>query len=235
MDIACTNVFGYLKGLKLLTPQPSLLLNIGPLESFYNQLRELYLIAKLVAPGRGRTMFRLTEIRPRLDIGRIFEAGVTARVQRYFADNPSIAACIAEIWMQTKINVQKDKDKVVQEFDVLLVLKNAVLLHLECKTGGIETKDMDARLLNITQAGSSLARQYLVAPVFTAYSQALWFRAMHETAQKIGTVRSAPPLYFTLPGQPPSYHYPGAQGKPETFTIEPFEDSLTKILRPYLP
>lgn len=222
---ACQTVFGFLRKLKEAEeaqPPKQLLPNCSPLEGFYARLRTLM----------GFTSKGLTPENQAL--GSVFEEAVAARVQCWLLDNPKWQEIISEVWLQTKIAVPEQPGIVTQEFDVLLVLKNAVLLHLECKTGMVNNKDMDARSFNMQQAGSKLASQFVVVPLYSDYAKEPWFTLMHSTYQSIARISSVKRLGFTLPNQPAEYQYPNLNGELETFQVAAFETQLEEQLRLYL-
>jgi hypothetical protein len=64
--------------------------------------------------------------------------------------------------------------QVLAQFDVLLVLKNGILWHLECKTFTTHQKDLDARLFTLQRAGSQLARMAVCAPLLTHHVGEPW-------------------------------------------------------------
>lgn len=219
---ACQTVLGFLRGCKEAQPPKQLLPNYSPLEGFYARLRTLM----------GFTSKGLTPENQAL--GSVFEEAVAARVQCWLLDNLKWQEIISEVWLQTKIAVPEQPGIITQEFDVLLVLKNAVLLHLECKTGVVNNKDMDARSFNMQQAGSKLASQFVVAPVYSNYAKAPWFTVMHSNYQSIARISSVKRLGFTLPNQPAEYQYPNLNGELETFQVAAFETQLEEQLRSYM-
>lgn len=165
-----------------------------------------------------------------------FERAVARRTCRWLETHKK-ALPVNEAWLNVKIAAQRDRSRIVQELDIVLVLANAVLISLECKTFQADRKDLDARLLNIRRSGSQLARLVVCAPLFTTFSDASWFKQQHGLSQ---TLKAFGFQYipFTLPGQPKSYPIAasdGAADATEEFDCLPFEDHLHKLLKPYVP
>ena len=65
----------------------------------------------------------------------------------------------------------------------MLVLKNGILWHLECKSASAKAKDLDARLLNLQKAGSLRAEMAVCGPLLTAFEGTPWFKRQHERAK----------------------------------------------------
>lgn len=161
---------------------------------------------------------------PDMKLGNTFERAIARRTHAWLeATKPTF---IQSVWLNAVVfrAVQN-----VVELDVVFVLKNGILWHLECKSSKEATKkDLDARLLNLQTAGSRLARMAICAPVFANYVQEAWFaplQAMRETVER----SRLPFIPFTLPNQPTSYPW----GDQPAVLCPTFEEALEKELKRY--
>ncbi|RME80905.1 MAG: hypothetical protein D6771_08905, partial [Zetaproteobacteria bacterium] len=174
--------------------------------------------AKLIAQGwwtdRGRP-----------NIGPRFERAVANRIRRFLAERPALAKVIRELRLNAKVPGA--------EWDVVLVLVNGILLHLECKTWRVSKKDMDARIHVMRSASSRLAQTCLVAPMFPEFADKPWFCDMHDNFQRMLGF-GVPVLAYTMEGARPAqtYRIPGRQG--EFRWPDPFEEALERLLAPYV-
>jgi hypothetical protein len=119
----------------------------------------------------------------------------------------------------------------IAQWDVLLVLKNGILLHLECKAATADPKDLDARLFRLQQAGSQLARMVLCVPLFTAFAGEPWFTSLWQSRLLLEQVGRRDFLPLTLPGQPTEFTLAGQGPRP----VESFEEALEEFLSRYRP
>jgi hypothetical protein len=166
-------------------------------------------------------------------IGRVFEEATAARTIDFLKNNLDFQKIISEVWLNVKICNQDKTEIVTAEYDVLILLKNAILLHLECKTGDFTQKDLDARLLVMQESSSKLAKLFIVAPLFTQLSQSLYFAQMKKSFVTLTEQKKLKCFFLTLPNQPNTFTYQDDEEK-KTVSIPTFEDSLKKILQPYL-
>jgi hypothetical protein len=165
-------------------------------------------------------------------LGPAFERAVARRVHAWLeaGRHPAVHAA----WRGVKIARRRDPQEVRAEFDVLLVLKNGVLWHLECKSFTADLKDLDARLFNLQQAGSQLARMVPCGPLLTGYVEEPWFRAQHELRVRTEERRHLGFIPFTLPGQPDRYDIREA-GVVRILACPTLEDALAGALAAYRP
>jgi hypothetical protein len=170
---------------------------------------------------------------PAASIGPSLEHAVARRVWGWLQANPHPA--VQSVWIGVTIARENTGHQAEAEFDLLLVLRNGILFHLECKSANVEQRDLDANTHRLRQAGSQLARSAVVIPVFTRCAATPWFTALHATRlrleEQLGRQHVVP---FTWPGQPEVYELPNAD-PPEAFRCQSFEDGLTALLRPYRP
>jgi hypothetical protein len=166
---------------------------------------------------------------PRIDDA--FERAVGRRVRRWLADagHPGVRSA----WANVAVARQETPHRRAAEFDILLVLTNGVLVHLECKSAAVDVRDLDARLHRLRETGSQLARLAVVLPLYSARAGQPWFPTMHQARREAEAARLAV-LPFTWPGQPPRYPVPGADPAEEA-ECPGFEGELDRLLRPYRP
>lgn len=206
------------------SPQPNLIPKHESLKGFYNKFLSV-LQLKTIAANASPT---------KIPIGNIFENAVAARTIDFLKQNKSYQNIIAEIWLQVKVAHKNKPEITIAEYDVLILLKNAVLLHLECKSGGFEQKDLDARQYVMQSSTSKLAKIYIVSPLFTDLQKNPCFAAMQKNVETFQNQRDTNYLFLTLPNQPNTFTYIDQSGEQKTVTVPTFEDSLKRILQPYL-
>ena len=140
---------------------------------------------------------------PPTPIGPAFEQGVARRVHSWLeaTNHPAIHSA----WRKVKVAERRESHRATAEFDILLVLKNGVLWHLECKSFIAANKDLDARLYNLQQAGSQLARMAPCGPLFSGHAGEEWFQSQHDRRRQMEARRHISFIPFTLPGQAETY------------------------------
>jgi len=160
-------------------------------------------------------------------LGDAFERAVIRRTHAWLC--AAQHSGIQSAWRQVKIEHQNRPGIAAAEFDVLLVLKNGVLWHLECKSFQAVSKDLDARLLNLQQAGSRIARMAVCGPLLTDCVSEEWFAFQHTLSALCKGPGRPPFIPFTLDNQPRHYQAPnGSEVECPTF-----EEVLTRLLAPY--
>lgn len=168
---------------------------------------------------------------PTTDLGSSLERAAARRV--VLAMNEPLARAVQSVWANVVVAREDSPETSVAEWDVVVVLRNGILFGLECKTATAEQKDLDARLLNLQLAGSSLAEMALCIPLFTAFAAEPWFAALHTMRQRADRLKRLAFLPMTLAGQPETYSVAAEDERP--FSCPTFEAALEKILRPYIP
>jgi hypothetical protein len=170
---------------------------------------------------------------PSARIGDSLERAVARRVRGWLEQNPHPA--VQSVWTGVKIARETQPQNVDAEFDILIVLKNGILFHLECKSANVDRRELDVNTYRLRQAGSQLARSVVVVPIFTRCAHTPWFMALHSTRfllqDQLGHQLVLP---FTWPNQPETYQLPNAE-PPEQFQCDTFENGLSALLRPYRP
>lgn len=163
------------------------------------------------------------------DIGKRFENGVGFRVVNWIAHNQQSHQAIQSVWQNVSVCRKADESIKVAEWDVLIVLKNGILLNIECKSfTTTPLKELDARLLNLKEMGSE-AKMIVCFPFYTRYVDRPWFNISHIFKNKL---KKMPYLPFTFPGQPESYVVQLGETTVED-SCPSFEDQLGRILKPY--
>ena len=191
--------------------------------SLYHATMNLAVEASSPSDGRRR---------PRSPIGPVFESAVVRRLLDWIdRDEQTASRAVSEVHLGVEVK-QRGAGTVFAELDVLLVLRNGVLLHLECKSHVAPQKDLDARVSTLRSAGSDLAVLAVVAPLYTDFADRSWTTTSAELIERIrqqgGRIHA---VAFTLPDQPDSYVDPtGASHQ-----VPSFEQSLDALLRPYVP
>jgi len=143
----------------------------------------------------------------RWDIGACFEELVWQRVVYFLQERETkLRPVVKECWKNVKIPDKIINDQIA-ELDVVLVLTNGILIHLECKSHSVKFKDMDARIVNLQRSSGSLARMMIVTPMFPTFSQRAWFPDMHERYSRLQqwALRGSKVIPYTLSEPPSSY------------------------------
>ncbi|MDW8244323.1 MAG: hypothetical protein RMJ88_14025 [Thermogemmata sp.] len=168
---------------------------------------------------------------PTARIGDALERAVARRVREWQEVHSHPA--IQSIWAGVRIARETTPEIVVAEFDILIVMKNGILVHLECKSASADGRELDVNIHRLQQAGSHLARSAVVVPFFTRCCHEPWFVALHkvrtQVEEQLGKHGFLP---FTWPQQPCQYSIPGEEPR-EIRECTSFEESLMSLLCPY--
>jgi len=149
-------------------------------------------------------------------IGASFERAVARRARAWVERTRHTA--VQSVW--TDVIVARDRTPHEQDvqFDVLLVLTNGVLIHLECKSAEVDVPDLDRRAFRLKEAGSQLARLVVVLPLYASRADEPW-AARLQAARSAIEARHLTVLPFTWAGDP-------VEGPT-------FETELERLLAPY--
>lgn len=164
-------------------------------------------------------------------IGDAFERAVGRRVRAWLEGTGHPA--VQSVWSDVAVARDSSPHQKDVQFDILLVLRNGVLIHLECKSALVDVRDLDARIHRLRETGSQLARLAVVLPVYTTAVERDWFATIHAARAQVQQARLSA-LAFTWPGQPERYTVPGSD-PPEEVACPAFEAALDDLLRPYRP
>jgi len=169
-----------------------------------------------VAPGSG---------------GNRLEQAAAVRLWHWLQDEEQaeIKNILAGAWSNVRI-ARRDQPQInVQELDIALLLRNGILLNLECKAGQFDTKDLNSRIFVMWESTSLQARMAVVVPMFTACPDAEARAAQRARWNRLQNLKGMTQIPFTLPGQPS--HWPEADQCPDP--VPSFEQSLRKLLQGY--
>ena len=167
-------------------------------------------------------------------LGGNFEHLVTDAVVAHIEQNSnSVTPAVASIWWGVKVRqLSAPLGTVGAEWDVVLVFRNGMIMHLECKAAAVEKKDLDARKHVLGSHSSSLAKFVLVIPGYTAFAAQPWFVDLTKFGNKAKDFGSESLLRFTRSGQPSEF-----EDRSCTPTITkillPFDEQLQELLKRY--
>lgn len=176
-------------------------------------------------------------------LGPQFERAVHARLCRWLDEHRP--GYIQSVHANVKIANASTPGIVLLEADVLLLLKNGLLIMIEAKSHTAEFKDLDARIANLRRSASELARLWVCSPLYTDFADEEWFGVQHNFAERVkahGLVH----IPYTLPQQPMRYDWPrrpsadatacdesAGSAQIRTYDIESFEATLTNLLKSF--
>jgi hypothetical protein len=195
-------------------------------KAIYNATLRLADDARMARHSEGLTP-------PARPLGPCLERAVLRRTARWAEAHG--APVVQSVWGHVKAARAANPADVVAEFDALLVLRNGILIHLECKSAAAERKDLDARLLNLQRAGSRLARMAVCVPVCTAFADEEWFQRLHELRRRVEADWGLPFVPLTLEGQPAEYQVTAPDGGRVACHCPTFEEALGRLLAPFAP
>jgi hypothetical protein len=184
-----------------------------------------------------RALMPQTRERPPAPVGAAFERALAARLCAVLAEPGMHTRAIQGVWRNVKVDSPRAPGVIQLETDLLILLKNGLLIAIEAKSHTAENKDLDARLLSLQRAGSQLARVVVCSPLYTLATDGQWFRTHHEFAQRVRR-HGFTHLAYTLPGQPDHYALvpEGETGAPaEVVPVVPFEAACRNLLEGYAP
>lgn len=194
-----------------------------------HDLAMIYNATRNFGKGMATALARhgLVERTPRL--GDVFENLVARRTVAWLQANAG-AGVVQSAWMSVPVCATGSPATRAQ-LDVALVLRNGILLHIECKTFLVDQKDLDARLFNLQQVSSQLAEMTVCGPLFTPFSDQPWFEKVHALRVRLEDLRRPAFTPIGLPGQPTTYRVPGDD---RDWACPDFESGLDRLLKPYL-
>ncbi|MBK1694131.1 hypothetical protein CKO09_05180 [Chromatium weissei] len=155
------------------------------------------------------------------NIGRELEDAVAARVVCWLKTNPRFEQIVQSVWCNVKVR-QRGKKEDVAELDTALLLKNGILLHLECKSFDAKIKDMNSRLGELQRSSSQLARIAICAPSYPVFENEKWHQALSKKTAAMREWKQFKFIAFTFPHQ-------------NDATEITFENAMTQWLESYLP
>jgi hypothetical protein len=197
-------------------------LNPQILKSLYHSTLNLDRAARKAAGAHGVP-------HPAARLGDSLERAAARRVHHWLAATRHPA--VQSAWLNVAVAREAMPHKPSVDFDVLLVLRNGVLIHLECKSAEVDVRDLDARIFRLQQTSSRVARLAVVLPLFTRQAGAPWFNHLCDRRYEIEQAGLSV-LPFTWPGQPAAYHTGGLDGG-EPIPCPMFEAALEALLARY--
>ena len=169
-------------------------------------------------------------------LGDAFEQAAARRLHGWLQRWSPAAQALQAVYKDVHICKEKNPGEEVAQWDIVLVLRNGILLYIECKSFTFGKKDLDARWLNLQQASSQLARMVVCAPVYGRFQEENWFRRAGGLRDAIGRLGRLSTgfgfLPFDLPGEPQAVDWRAERGS-KTFPV--FEDALKDLLKSYVP
>lgn len=172
-------------------------------------------------------------VKPANRFGPALERAVARRLWHWL-QNTGGQRVVQSLWANVPACRADRPELITAEFDVLLVLKNGILAHVECKTATVSRKDLEARLLNLQTAGSQLAQMAVCAPLFTDFADENWFRMLHRLRLQVENTVRLKFLPLTWPDQPDRYRVEEPDGE-QSHACPTLEEALTSFLQPFVP
>jgi CRISPR-associated protein Csx16 len=163
---------------------------------------------------------------PAMAIGTEMEWAVSRDVLALLNEHEALAKDVLNsVWLNVKSYGKEPKSLANAEYDVLLVTRNANLIHLECKSATADLKDLNSRVSTISNSSSNIAQLHVVFPQYTNYQQFEWFKLAHDLREKCDQSKGMSPLPYTLDNQSAEYEMYN-----RVFKVPAFQDSVLKLL-----
>ncbi|MDW8221614.1 MAG: hypothetical protein RMJ82_01530 [Gemmatales bacterium] len=197
----------------------------------FRQVCSLVRVLDNCPPKADMSLHVRSEDRP---LGEQFELAVAKRVV-HLASQPPHDQVVQSVWVGVKVGREVNPCEVAAELDVLLVLKNGILIHVECKTGTWERKDIDARIANLKRLGSLSARLAVCTPMFTHAPKHLDdnLQRMHENRMRLEKTPDIHYIPYTLPNQPRRYIARNSSSE-DVYEVGTFEEAFAELLKEYV-
>jgi hypothetical protein len=164
---------------------------------------------------------------PRQPVGSQFENATANRILALLAGNRQLTEPLAEIWANVSVAEIDRPDREIAQWDVLFVLRNGVLVNIECKAGLIEKKDIDARDMNLKKSASLVAATLLCVPMARGHLAGQWFEQQHQLLRRLQSERRDF-IVYCVDGQDVRYSQQG-----EVFEWPCIETGIAKWLDSY--
>jgi len=153
---------------------------------------------------------------------------VASRLLEFLETNREFAQPVVEVWRNVEIRRQAAPAAAFAEYDVCLLLRNASLISLECKTHfKVQEKDLYSRLAKLRVAGGEGALQVICGPLFTALAGTPEFLRQHLLRQRCRDLGLAF-LAYTGDNQPGRYDIGDGEVQ-----VDSFEKGLQALLGPF--
>jgi hypothetical protein len=169
-------------------------------------------------------------------LGKLFENAVSRRLVAWLSSDQAerYASIIHSVWKGVRICHERDPERVIAEFDILVVFKNGTLLHLECKSGQADLKDLLARSTVLRQINAD-AEIILATPLYTQFADRSWFQDQVRVFQELRNIGKFPVLAFTLRGQPRQCPIQIGPDIVEHVEVPHFEEAIAHLFQNWLP
>ncbi|MFT6908934.1 MAG: hypothetical protein ACJAS1_005641 [Oleiphilaceae bacterium] len=169
--------------------------------------------------------------KPKYDyaIGVIFEDYVTRRVLTWLNASENAKQIVQSVWTNIKV-VGRGEKILHSELDILLMLKNGIVIHLECKSAEAPKKDLDARIANLAKLGI-LSRQVVCLPLYSDFSDYTSYQKMMKKFAETCFLTNIDFIAVDLPAQK-TYDQIKA-GAENPLDVKRFSEALDKLISPY--
>ncbi len=162
-------------------------------------------------------------------LGEFFEKMVAYRFFRFLNSHPEFKNVISEIWLNYPIRKMSAQHREFMEGDIFIVLKNATIIYLECKTFRVTEQDIFSKMERFHQVSGFVNKSYLVLPVFTD-----WPIEEKEYANVFNVFENLSRAGIEVVPFNGISQNKKLKIKDREIEIESFEEKLAKIFKPYL-
>ncbi len=162
-------------------------------------------------------------------IGEFFEKMVAFRLIQFIKNDQAIQNIISEIWLNYPVRRKDDEYREFMEGDIFIVLKNATIIYLECKTFKISEQDIFSKLERFRQVSGFVNKSYVVIPIFS-----VWPAESHEYADVFNLLENLNRVgieYIPFTG---IQHSNVMNLKERRLEVPTFEEKLSKIFKPFI-
>ena len=159
-----------------------------------------FFISKIIEKEITKRISAITNPDNLNKIGPIFENVVLNRVSKYLNKNNGFNKIVVSAWANVKIS--KSASAIHDsELDVVLILCNGMLIHLEIKSYTAQIKDLDARISVLQKTTSNLAEMCIVAPLYTDFINEDWVKNILKFKHRVENTNRMIFIPFTLNNQ----------------------------------
>jgi len=201
--------------------------DVAPRLPLSDAVRNALIVNGFLDKGFDKNSVSRMDFRQRL--GTYFENVVFLRLLHLMEKHPELNTVISQIWRNIVVCKSDESLQITGEYDILLVLKNGILISLECKSYDFNTKDAFSRIARLARRGGGQARQWVTAPLFTG--SGLFHPEMYVLYERMKSF-GIPFVPFTMNGQPGEIMHLRT-GK--MVRVATFEETLLKLLSAWLP
>jgi hypothetical protein len=233
IDFAKNNIPGYaIEKIKNLFKHMKHNSTDGTINHISTHLKSLYgRVKNILEFHQGAYLSKIINPHNLAKIGPIFEKVVKNKIYRLLEQTAGFNGIVYQAAAGIEI-FSTTSGAPYAEFDILLVLKNAILIHLECKSYEASIKDMNARIITLQNSTSNLAQMLITAPIYTKQKDDQkndWVAGVIKLKNNMDNIKSLTFVPFTLNDQPTEY----TATTGITYDIPDFADSLQQILKKY--